>query len=475
MKRMFLAALVGSTALAPAALMAQTQPNQQNQNQQQMQQAQMQGQEARVTAEQMRGQPLTGANGNRIGTVQQIVMGRSGQSYAVVEVQDGQSRLLPTEAIMLRDGRLYVQDITREQVDELRAAAEQEQGEFQDAGGDEVLVLMMDEGMEGQETAQQQDPEQEGEQQTAQAEGADITVEQSAPRLRIEQPTPQVTVDPAEPEVTVSQQNPQIIVRQAPPTVTINQPQPEIIVRMPEPDVDVSRGQPEVMVQQGEPQVQVEQPQEQAAVSVEQSQAEVTIEDDQQEAQVSVSEARPEVTFERTGEPQVEFMQEQGQPTVRYERMQQAEQGQRQQGQQQAQMQPQDEERTARSREMLIDPEQQDVEATGAVSAQTQPIAIDEIEGETVYNFRGEEVGDIDRIVMTPNEEFLVVIGAGGFLGIGEEEAAFPLERLSMQGDQLLIRGVTEEDIEQMADLDERYPDSRRVERGEQVEMRMGE
>ena len=79
--------------------MAQTQPNQQNQNQQQMQQAQMQGQEARVTAEQMRGQPLTGGQRQpHRHRPQQIVMGRSGQSYAVVEVQDGQSRLLPTEA-----------------------------------------------------------------------------------------------------------------------------------------------------------------------------------------------------------------------------------------------------------------------------------------------------------------------------------------------------------------------------------------
>ena len=257
MKRMFLAALVGSTALAPAALMAQDQQNQQGQSQQQTmaQAGQAQQQEGRVTAQQMRGQPLVGANGNRIGTVEQIVIGRSGQSYAVVQVQGGQNRLLPTQAIVLRDGRLFVQDITRQEVADLRAATEAEGGQFQEAEGDEVLVLAM-------ETV-------EVEQQTAQAEmeadGSAIVVERTAPRLRIEQPTPRVTVDPAAPEVTVRQQNPQILVRQSPPNVTIEQTPPEIIVRMPEPQVDVAQQQPQVMVRQGQPQVQVEQPQEQAA------------------------------------------------------------------------------------------------------------------------------------------------------------------------------------------------------------------
>ncbi|MGJ3262197.1 MAG: PRC-barrel domain-containing protein [Salinarimonas sp.] len=459
MKRMFLAALVGSTALAPAALMAQTQQNQQQGQQQQMQQAQtQQGQQGRVTAQQMRGQPLVGANGNRIGTVEQIVIGRSGQSYAVVAVQGGQNRLLPTQAIVLRDGRLYVQDITREEVAQLRSATEAEGGQFQEAEAEQVLALSM-EAASGRQVEQQQ--------QMAEAEGAEIVVERTAPRLRIEQPTPQVTVNPAEPEVTVRQQNPQIIVRQAPPTVTINQPQPEIIVRMPEPQVDVATGRPEVMVRQGEPQVQVEQPQQQAAVAVEQSQAQVTIEDDQQQAAVAVSSARPEVTFERTGEPTVEFMQEQGQPTVRYERMQTAQQDQQrmqgQQEQQQAQADGMD-----RARGMLIEEE---VEATGAVDATTRNVAISELEGETVYNFRGQELGDVERIIVTPQDDFLVVIGAGGFLGLGEDTVALPLDRLSMREGQLMVRGITESDMEGMQDYESRYPQARRVGADEGVDV----
>lgn len=479
MKRMFLAALVGSTALAPAALMAQDQQNQQTgqQGQQMMQaqQGQMQ-QEGRVTAQQMRGQPLMGANGNRIGTVDQIVIGRSGQSYAVVQVQGGQNRLLPTQAIVLRDGRLFVQDITRQEVSDLRAATEAEGGQFREAESEEVLVL----AMEGTDTQ----GDRERRQQTAQAEvdGAEILVERTAPRLRIEQPTPRVTVDPAEPEVTVRQQNPQILVRQAPPRVTIEQPQPEIIVRMPEPQVDVSQGQPEVMVRQGQPQVQIEQPEQQAAVAVEQSQAQVMIEDDQEQAEVAMSRARPEVTFERTGEPQVEFRQAEGQPTVRYERMQSAQaeqQGQDQQGQRQMQAERQqaqgEQEQTAqagdgmdRARDMLIE---EGVEATGAISANTSNVAVSELEGRAVYNFRGEELGDVERVIATPQDEFLVVIGAGGFLGMGEDTVALPIERLSLRGDQLMVRGVTEADIEGMQDYEARYPQAQRLGAGDDVEV----
>ncbi|GGK36329.1 PRC-barrel domain-containing protein [Salinarimonas ramus] len=465
MKRMFLAALVGSTALAPAALMAQTtQQNQPQGQQQQMTQAQQsQGQQGRVTAQQMRGQPVLGANGNRIGTVDQIVIGRSGQSYAVVQVQGGQNRLLPTQAIVLRDGRLYVQDITREEVAQLRSATEAEGNQFQEAENEQVLVLAMETGTQG--------GQQQTQQQMAEADGAAIVVERTAPRLRIEQPTPQVMVDPAEPEVTVRQQNPQILVRQAPPRVTIEQPQPEIIVRMPEPQVDVAQGQPEVMVRQGRPQVQIQQPDQQAAVAVEQSQAQVTIQDDGEEAQIATSQGRPEVTFERTGEPQVEFLQAQGAPTVRYERMQtaQADQSEQQRMQVETQQTAQMDGEMDQARQMLM--EEGEVEATGAVNAQTRPIAISELEGETVYNFRGQELGDVERIVATPDDDFLVVIGAGGFLGLAEDTVALPLDRLSMRGDQLMVRGITEADIEGMQDYEMRYPDAQPLGADEDVDV----
>lgn len=489
MKRLFFAALVGSTALVPAALTtdATAQQNRQgqdvqilqNQGQTQAQSGQqggMQSSQGRVTAQQMRGQPLMGSQGNRIGTVQQIVIGRSGQSYAVVQVQGGESRLLPTSAVVLRDGRLFVQDMTRADVDQLRSATEQESGEFERAEAEQVLVVAMETTGETERQGSQQ------RQQTAQADGADIVVERTAPRLFIEQPEPEVLVDPAEPRVTVRQMNPQIIVRQAPPTVTIQQPQPEIIVRMPEPQVDVATGQPDVQVRQGQPQVQVEQPQESASVQVQQGEAQVSIQDDQEQAQVSLERGQPEVQFERTGEPEVIFQAEQGQPTVRYERMEQ-QAGTEQQGQprqQQAQMTQErrggmqrSEEQQARIRESLID--ENEVEATGAIQAQTQPVAIEELEGQTVYNFRGQELGDVERIVATPDGEFLVVIGAGGFLGLGEDTVALPLQRLSMRGDELMVRGITESDIENMQDYENRYPNSQRVGAGEEVDIGIAE
>ncbi len=481
MKRLFLAALVGSTALAPATLMAQTGQTQNQQQQMQAQTGQQSGQmqEARVTAAQMRGQPLTGANGAEIGTVSDVLMGRSGESYAVVEVNGGEQRLLPTGAIVLREGRLHVREMTRRDVEELTAAADREEGEFEPAGTDEVLVLAMEgepSEMQRQQAARQQpDQQQAGEQDRmaradgTRADGAEIVLQRTAPRLMIEQPEVEVTVDQAEPNVTVRQQNPQIIVRQAPPTITIEQPQPEIIVRMPEPEVEVSMGQPQVDVQQQQPRVRVEQPEQQAAVQVERSPAQVRLSGDANQAQVQVEPGRPDVRFERTGEPQVVLREQEGQPTVRYERMRQDDQ------QQAAQRQPAQQESMGeqdQARGILIEPEGE-VEATGALDAEMRAVAIEELEGETVYNFRGEELGDVERIVITVDEEFLVVISSGGFLGLGEDTIALPLQRISMQGDRLMVRGVTEADIEAMQDYEDRYPDTRDVGPGEQVELGM--
>jgi hypothetical protein len=45
----------------------------------------------------------------------------------------------------------------------------------------------------------------------------------------------------------------------------------------------------------------------------------------------------------------------------------------------------------------------------------------------------------------------VIYVAHGGFLGLGEDKVAFPLERFALRGnDRLVIRGVTEQDIEAM-------------------------
>jgi hypothetical protein len=71
------------------------------------------------------------------------------------------------------------------------------------------------------------------------------------------------------------------------------------------------------------------------------------------------------------------------------------------------------------------------------------------------------------------NNKRYVVIGHGGFLGIGEDRVAFPLERFGISGDRLVIRGVTENDIEAMDDYRDQTANYRRLSNNDRLDLRV--
>ncbi|MBJ6126810.1 DUF4142 domain-containing protein [Microvirga splendida] len=314
--------------------------------------------------------------------------------------------------------------------------------------------------MQGQQTAQNQQA------------GSRILVQQAAPTVRVDPADPRVIVRQQQPQVTVNQAQPEILVRQPQPTVRVDIPQPEIIVRMPQPDVNVALAQPQVQVRQPQPQVQVTQPQ-QPQVQVERSQPQVMVQRQAgSEAQVQVqrAEGQPTVRYERA-EPRVVVNQAEGQPNVRIER-----QGEGQQASAQTQQRP---EFTEEQRRMVSERLRagDDVETTAAVNQnfEMRPVAVSDLEDTDVYNARGDEIGQVDRVIVTPQGRHFVVVGAGGFLGIGRDTVAFPLERFGMRNDRLVIRGVTEQDIEAMDDYRDRLDSYQRVDRTAQAELRIWE
>ena len=260
--------------------------------------------------------------------------------------------------------------------------------------------------------------------QTAQAPGRDgqrteaqgsadpsrIVVQQPAPTVRVDQASPQVTVQQPQPQVTVRQPQPEILVRQPQPTVTVDIPQPEIIVRMPRPDVNVAMAQPEVQVNQPQPQVQVVQPQQQPQVQVQPARPQVNV---QQEAnarptvQVQGSETQPNVRYERA-EPRVVVNQPQGQPQVRVESAAEGQQGRAATGKE-----SQSTQQAARSADS-------GPQATGAVAA-PQALTVSRINRLNLYNVQGNQLGDVERVAEGPDGKQYIIIGAGGFLGIGEK------------------------------------------------------
>ena len=100
---------------------------------------------------------------------------------------------------------------------------------------------------------------------------------------------------------------------------------------------------------------------------------------------------------------------------------------------------------------------QQEVEGTITLQDQDSILA-SELMGATVYNAEGEAVGDIDDAIISFDGTVEgVVIGVGGFLGIGEKRVAVELQQITVQTDenrdpQLLI-DTTREALEEAPDF----------------------
>jgi len=269
-------------------------------------------------------------------------------------------------------------------------------------------------------------------------EGTQITVQQPAPAVRVEQAAPQVTVQQPQPNVTVRQPNPEILVRQPAPTVTVNIPQPEIIVRMPQPEVNVAQAQPQVNVRQAQPNVQVVQPQ-QPQVQVTPAQPQVAVQQQsgaQPNVQIQQAEGQPQIRYERA-EPQITVNQAQGQPNVRVERAD----GQPAQGAQTQQPTTTQTQTAATATQPA---------ATGTVAAGTgaaRQFSVRELEDMNVYNARDNQLGEVEDVLIGPNNQTYLVVGFGGFLGLGERRVVLPLDRFQLQNDRLIVQGMTEDQL----------------------------
>jgi predicted outer membrane protein len=272
-----------------------------------------------------------------------------------------------------------------------------------------------------------QQPQQTAQNQTGQ-DPSRIVVQQPAPTVRVDQASPQVTVQQPQPNVTVRQPQPEILVRQPQPTVTVDIPQPEIIVRMPQPDVNVAMAQPQVQVQQvqGQPQVQVQ-----------------------------AADNQPNVRYERA-EPRVVVNQPQGQPNVR---MEQQGEGRQANAQQQAQQQT-----AARPADTTAP------QVTGALPG-ALALTVSRVNDMNLYNTQGNELGDVERVVQGPDGKQYVVIGAGGFLGMGEKHVAIPADRMALRGDRLIIQGLTEDQIRALPSFDRNDRSFRQLEGNQPVQV----
>jgi hypothetical protein len=72
----------------------------------------------------------------------------------------------------------------------------------------------------------------------------------------------------------------------------------------------------------------------------------------------------------------------------------------------------------------------------------------DQIVGQTLYGADGEEIGEIDNVVLrAENNRPAAVLGIGGFLGIGARDVAIPLDDLRMGPDNRLTTNLTKDTL----------------------------
>lgn len=311
------------------------------------------------------------------------------------------------------------------------------------------------------------------------------------PEVDVEVDAPQVTVRKSQPEVSVQEQAARIQVEQPQPTVDVQIPEivvrvevpaPRIFVQTDQPTVDVASANPQVEVTQGEPRVTVRQADPELRVDlgvtsegedaqpgepqmakdmeagdqdnmnrggdvdVASNEPQVEFVEPEGEPQVSIASAEPQVEFRGsepnvsvsfTQEPTVEIAQI-GEATVTFETAEEREARQNQQAQ--------------------AEGEQQQAQAEGEqqmAGTEGQMILVGDLLNMDVIGADGEDLGAPEALIERDGQ-LMLVIEEGGFLGLGENAVAVPLDRIAMnlEQEELQLQNLTEEEIEAASDFE---------------------
>lgn len=179
--------------------------------------------------------------------------------------------------------------------------------------------------------------------------------------------------------------------------------------------------------------------------------------------------AEPNIEFQGNARPQVEYNRT-GEPTVRFEQAQSGDaQADPNAGQDSGQQQAAASARDDAQRQSAVDEDRTASVSNGEISEDVrsrlrgnQPtsgrvtaMSASELIGREIVNLQGDELGEVERVVAMKQRAY-VVLSHGGFFGLGEREVALPLDRISsVRGDdQLVMRGLSEADLDELPRFD---------------------
>lgn len=76
--------------------------------------------------------------------------------------------------------------------------------------------------------------------------------------------------------------------------------------------------------------------------------------------------------------------------------------------------------------------------------------------GKAVYNDAGDKIGKVDDLIITPDKHVsYMIVGAGGFVGIGRHNVAIPMSQVQVQEQdgRIVLAGATKDNVKAMPDF----------------------
>jgi sporulation protein YlmC with PRC-barrel domain len=94
----------------------------------------------------------------------------------------------------------------------------------------------------------------------------------------------------------------------------------------------------------------------------------------------------------------------------------------------------------------------------------------DQLIGQNVRNANGENIGEINDVVLNKDKAVFAILDVGGFLGIGEKQVAVPFERLQMgDNEAILMSDVTADELKGLPAWQEGAADWQQLPRDQRV------
>ncbi len=74
--------------------------------------------------------------------------------------------------------------------------------------------------------------------------------------------------------------------------------------------------------------------------------------------------------------------------------------------------------------------------------------------GKTIYNDAGDKVGKVEDLIIAPDRNVsYLIVGAGGFVGIGRHDVAIAISQVQDKGGKLVLPGATKDSIKALPEF----------------------